>query len=55
MTKAGMLAVSASVLLVASSAIAGSAVPELDPGSASFGAALLVGGLLVLIGRRPKR
>ena len=53
MTKTGMLGLIGSVLLVATAARA--AVPELDPGSASLGAALLVGGLLVLNGRRRKR
>ena len=54
MTKTFLLAVSASVLLVATSAMA-IPVPELDPGSASLGATLLIGGLLVLNGRRRKR
>ncbi len=54
MRKAGLLGVFASVVLVATSAMA-IPVPELDPGTASFGAALLVGGLLVLNGRRRKR
>jgi len=54
MTKAGLVGLIASALLVATSAMA-IPVPELDPGSASFGAALLVGGLLVLNGRRRKR
>ena len=56
MTKSTWLGVFASVLLVATAAFAPPPpVPELDPGSASFGAALLVGGLLVLIGQRRKR
>jgi hypothetical protein len=55
MTKAGALAVIVSIVLVASAAAAGSAVPELDPSSASMGIALLAGGLLLLNGRRPKR
>jgi hypothetical protein len=56
MTKIGWLGLIASALLVATSGMAAAApVPELDPGSASFGAALLVGGLLVLNGRRRKR
>jgi hypothetical protein len=54
MTKASLLIVIASVLLVATSARA-YPVPELDPGSASLGATLLIGGLLVLNGRRRKR
>ena len=53
MTKTGLLAVIASVLLVATSAMA-VAVPELDPGSASLGVTLLIGGWLVLNGRRRK-
>jgi len=56
MTNPRLLALIASVLLIATSAMAGPAsVPELDPGSASLGAALLVGGLLILNGRRRKR
>ena len=55
MTKAGLLGVVASVLLVATSAMAIPTVPELDPGAASLGATLLVGGLLVLNARRRKR
>jgi len=56
MANPGLLALIASVLLIATSAMAGFAsVPELDPGSASLAAALLVGGLLVLNGRRRKR
>jgi len=53
MTKTAALGLIASVLLVATSAMA--SVPELDPGSASLGATLLIGGLLVLNGRRRKR
>jgi MYXO-CTERM domain-containing protein len=41
------------LLLIASEALA--AVPELDPGSASTGLALLLGGLAVFAGRRRKR
>lgn len=56
MTKTACLGLIASALLVATSAMAAAApVPELDPGSASLGAALLVGGLLVLNGRRRRR
>lgn len=55
MRKTRALTVVVSVLLVASAAHAGPAVPELDPSSASMGVALLVGGLLVLTGRRLKR
>jgi len=54
MTKIDVLGLIASVLLVASSAMA-NGVPELDPGSASLGATLLVGGWLALNGRRRKR
>jgi len=54
MTKAGLLGVTASVLLVATAAMA-APVPELDPGSASLGVALLVGGWLVITGGRRKR
>ena len=50
----GSLGVIASVLLVATAAMA-NGVPELDPGAASLGATLLVGGLLVVNGRRRKR
>ena len=53
MNKAGVLAVIVLVGLVATSAQA--SVPELDPGSASLGLALLAGGLLLFNGRRPKR
>ena len=52
MTKTAALGLIASVLLVATSAMA--SVPELDPGSASLGATLLIGGLLVLNGRRKR-
>ncbi len=57
MTKAGVLGLATSLLLVATSAQAGwqVAVPELDPGSASLGITLLVGGWLVLNGRRRTR
>jgi hypothetical protein len=54
MAKADLLGLIVSVLLVATSASA-VYVPELDPGSASLGATLLIGGLLVLNGRRRKR
>jgi len=53
-TKAGALGVVASVLLVATSARAAAFVPELDPGSASLGVTLLIGGWLVLNGRRKR-
>jgi hypothetical protein len=57
MTKAAVLGLITSVLFVATSASAGwqVVVPELDPGSASLGVTLLVGGWLVLSGRRRKR
>lgn len=53
MTKTRALTAILSVLLVATAAHA--SVPELDPSSASMSIALLVGGLLVLNGRRPRR
>jgi len=54
MTRA--LGLIASVLLIATSAMAAAApVPELDPGSASLGVTLLIGGWLVLNERRRKR
>jgi len=57
MAKAGALALIVSIVLTASAANAGfvTAVPELDPSSASMGIALLASGLLLLGGRRPKR
>ena len=57
MTTAGALALIVSIVLAASAANAGliTAVPELDPSSASMGIALLAGGLLLLNGRRLKR
>jgi hypothetical protein len=54
MTKAGWVGLITSVLFIATSAGA-NGVPELDPGSASLGASLLIGGLLVLTGRRRNR
>jgi hypothetical protein len=54
MAKAHKLALIVSLILTATAANAVS-VPELDPGSASMGLALLAGGLLVLNGRRFKR
>ena len=53
MTNPSFLGLIASVLLIATSAMA-NGVPELDPGSASLGVALLVGGLLVFKGPRRK-
>ena len=56
MSKTLSLALIASVLLVATSGMAAAApVPELDPGSASMGLALLIGGLLVVNSQRRKR
>jgi hypothetical protein len=57
MSKAGFLGLVASVLVIATSAVAQyvPAVPELDPSSAAMGIALLTGGFLVLNGRRRKR
>ena len=55
MAKAHKLALIVSLILTATAANAVSAVPELDPGSASMGLALLAGALLVLNGRRFKR
>ncbi|HVM96867.1 MAG TPA: hypothetical protein VMT89_10785 [Candidatus Acidoferrales bacterium] len=52
MKKLSMGALVVSFLLVANAAMAGPAVPELDPGSASTAVALLVGALAVLNGRR---
>ncbi len=52
MTKRPLLGLVISALLLATSANA--AVPELDPGSASLGATLLIGGWLVLNGRRKR-
>ncbi len=55
MSKSSGLGVFAAVLLVATAAFAPPApVPELDPGSVSLSAALLVGGLLVLLGQRKR-
>ena len=54
MSKTGGLALIMSIALVATAANA-IPVPELDPGSASMGIALLAGGLLLLNGRRRKR
>ena len=54
MPRTGALALVVSLLLVASAAMA-VPIPELDPGSASLGVALLAGGLLVLTGRRRRR
>ena len=55
MKKAGMLTAMVVLGLVAMAGKASAAVPELDPGAASTGIALLAGGLLLLNGRRPKR
>jgi len=55
MSKAGLLGLITSVLLVATSAGAIPTVPELDPGSAALGVTMLIGGWLVLNGRRRKR
>lgn len=49
---ARVLAAGLCLLLLATNALAIPAVPELDPGSASTGIALLAGALLVLKGRR---
>jgi hypothetical protein len=46
-----LVALMVSLLVFADNALA-VPVPELDPGSASMGLALLVGGLVVLNGRR---
>ena len=54
MAKAGQLVLIVSLVLVTTAANAAASVPELDPGSASMGLALLAGGLLVLNGRRFK-
>ncbi|MBI3786432.1 MAG: LPXTG cell wall anchor domain-containing protein [Deltaproteobacteria bacterium] len=55
MKMTGVFTLVASMLLVADAALAISVVPELDPGSASMGLALLAGGLLVFRGRRRRR
>ena len=53
MTKVAWIGMVTSMLLIATAANA--TVPELDPGSASLGVALLVGGWLVFNGRRRQR
>jgi hypothetical protein len=55
MTKTGILGLALVLLLMASVTQAGPGVPELDPGAASTGVALLIGGLAVFVGRRRKR